>query len=57
MVYGAEAVLPSDVAFGSRRVEHFDQYLADLARELIINGAEERRLASCLRTTKYLEAI
>jgi len=57
MVYGAEAVLPSDIAFGSPRVEHFDQSSTDLARELEINCTEERRLISCLRTTKYLEAI
>jgi len=57
MVYGTEAVLPSDVAFGSPRVEHFDQSSANLARELEINCIEEKRLNSCLRTTKYLEAI
>jgi len=57
MVYGAEVVLPFDIAFGSPRVEHFDQSSADLARELEINCTEERRLASCLRTAKYLEAI
>jgi len=57
MVYGAEAMLPSDIAFGSPRVEHFDQSSADLAKELEINYTEERRLTSCLRTTKYLEAI
>jgi hypothetical protein len=57
MVYAAEAVLPSDVAFRSPRVEHFDQSSADLARELGINCMEERRLTSCLRTAKYLEAI
>jgi len=57
MIYGAEAVLPSDVAFGSPRVEHYDQSSADHARELEINCTEERRLASCLRTAKYLEAM
>jgi len=57
MVYGAEAVLPSDVAFGSPRVEHFDQFSADLARELEINCTEERCLTFCLPTAKYLEAI
>jgi len=31
LVYGAEAVLPSDVAFRSPRVEHFDQSSSDLA--------------------------
>jgi len=56
MVYGTEAVLPSDVTFGSPRVENFDQSSADIARELEINCMEERHLISCLRTTKYLEA-
>jgi len=57
MVYGTEAVLPSDVAFESPRVENFDQSSADTARELEINCMEEKRLISCLRTAKYLEAI
>ena len=26
MIYGAEAVLPTDIKFGSPRVEHFDQF-------------------------------
>ena len=57
MVYGTEAVLPSDVTFGSPRVENFDQSSADIARELEINCMEEMRLISCLRTAKYLLAI
>ena len=57
MVYDTKAVLPSDVTFGSPRVENFDQSSADIARELEINFMEERRLTSCLRTAKYLEAI
>jgi len=57
MVYGAEAVLPTNVAFGSPRVEHFDQSLADHARELEINFTEEKRLASYLRTAKYLKPM
>ena len=57
MIYGAKAVLPSDVVFGSPRVEHVDQSSADHARELEINCTEEKQLDSCLRTTKYLEAM
>ena len=57
MVYGAEVVLASDVAFGSPRVEHFDQSSADHARELEINCTEEKRLACCLQRAKYLEAM
>jgi len=57
MVYGSEAVLPSDVTFRSLRVENFDQSTADNARKLEINCMEEKRLISCLRIAKYLEAI
>jgi len=57
MVYGVEAVLPSDITFGSPRVEHFDQSLADHARELDINCTEEKWLDSYLRTAKFLEAM
>jgi transposase InsO family protein len=37
MIYGAEAVLPTDITFGSPRVKHFDQSSVDLSRELEIN--------------------
>jgi len=57
MVYGSEAVLPSDITFRSLRVENIDQSTADNAMELEINYMEEKRLISCLRTAKYLEAI
>ena len=57
MVYGTEAVLPSDITFGSPGIENFDQSSAEIARELEINCMEEMRLISCLRTAKYLEAI
>jgi len=57
MVYGIEAVLPSDITFGSPRIENIDQSTADNARELEINCMEEKRLNSCLRTAKYLAAI
>jgi hypothetical protein len=57
MIYGAEAVLPTDIKFGSPRVERFDQFSADNTREVEINCTEEKRLDSCVRTTKYLEVL
>jgi len=57
MVYGTEAVLPSDITFRSPRIENFDQLTTDNTRVLEINCMEEKRLISCLRTAKYLEAI
>jgi hypothetical protein len=41
MVYGAEAVLPADIAFRSPRVENFDEDRSDETHELEINCSEE----------------
>jgi hypothetical protein len=57
MVYSAEAVLSSDIAFRSPRVENFDEDRSDDARELEVNCSEERRLDSCVRTDKYLAVL
>ena len=57
MVYGAEAVLPADIAFRSARVENFDEDKANEVRELEVNSAEEKRLDSCVRRAKYLAIL
>jgi hypothetical protein len=48
MIYGAKAVLPTDIKFGSPRVEHFDQSSANESREFKINCIEEHQLDSCV---------
>jgi hypothetical protein len=57
MVYGAEVVLPVDIAFRSARVENFDEDKANEVRELEVNSVEEKRLDSCVRTAKYLVVL
>ena len=57
MVYGAEVVLPADIAFRSAWVENFDEDKANEARELEVNSAEEKRLDSCVRIAKYLAVL
>jgi len=57
MIYGVEVVLPTDIKFGSPRVECFYQSLADKTREVEINCIEERRLDSCIRTARYLDVL
>jgi hypothetical protein len=57
MIYGDEAVLPTDIKLGSPRVQRFDQFLADNTREVEINCTEEKRLDSCVQTAKYLEVL
>jgi hypothetical protein len=41
MVYGAEAVLPADIAFRAPRVENFDEVRSDEAPELEVNCSEK----------------
>jgi hypothetical protein len=57
MVYGAEAVLPTDIAFRSPRVENFDEDRSDESRELEVNCFEERWLDSCVCIAKYLAIL
>jgi hypothetical protein len=57
MVYGTKAVLPIDIAFRSSRVENFDADRSEEACELEVNCSEERRLDSCVPTTKYLAVL
>jgi hypothetical protein len=57
MVYGAEAVLPADIAFRSPRVENFDEDRSDESRELEVNCSEARRLDSYVCTAKYLAVL
>jgi hypothetical protein len=57
MVYDAEVVLPTDIAFRSPRVENFDEDRSDDARELEVNCSEEQQLDSCVRIAKYLAVL
>ena len=57
MVYGAEAVLPADIAFRSAQVENFDENKANEVWELEVNSVEEKQLDSCIRIAKYLAVL
>jgi hypothetical protein len=57
MVYGAEVVLPADIEFWTPQVENYNEDQVTEQRELEVNSAEERRLDSCICTTKYLAVL
>jgi hypothetical protein len=50
-------VLPADIEFRSPRVENNNEDQVTEQWELEVNNAEERRLGSCIRTTKYLAVL
>ena len=57
LVYGSEAILPVDIAFRAPRVENYDEEQAAVVRTEDVDRAEEERLITCVRTTKYLEGL
>ena len=50
-------MLPVDIAFRSAWVENFDEDKANEVQELEVNSAKEKRLDSCVCTSKYLAVL
>ena len=53
MVYGFEAVLPSDIAFGSPHIQNYDENKAESTRRTDIDSAEEHCLTASLQRARY----
>ena len=53
MVYGSEAVLPLDIAFGAQRIQYYDKNDAELTRCTDIDSAEEHRLTASIQQARY----
>jgi len=51
MVFGVEAVLPTNIKFGSTRVEHFDQSSVDVAEPPELYGPHAPIIV--LKTSDY----
>ena len=56
-VYGAEAVLPPEVALGAYRVAHFDENDQEEARGVDFMALEEGRVEAAERIKKYQETL
>ena len=57
MVYGSEAVLPSDIAFGAPRIQNYDEDEAESTRCTDIDSAEEHRLTASIQHTRYEQQL
>jgi hypothetical protein len=49
LVYGSEAVLPTDVTFGAPRIQFYEEGEAEQARRIDLDSLEEQRLAAVMR--------
>ena len=57
MVYGSEAVLPSNIAFGALRIQNYDENEAESTRCTDIDSAEEHRMTASIQQARYEQQL
>ena len=57
MVYGSEAILPTDLDYGAPRVRAYDEQGAKASLEDAINQLDEAVDIALLRSTKYQQVL
>jgi hypothetical protein len=57
LVYGSEAILPTDVMWESPAVEQYDEGILEDSRRVDIDSLEEARCAALVQSARYLEGI
>jgi hypothetical protein len=53
LVYGSEAVLPTDVAFGAPRIQFYEEGEAEQTRRIDLDSLEEQRLTAVMRQAHH----
>ncbi|XP_039855390.1 uncharacterized protein LOC120713507 [Panicum virgatum] len=57
MVYGSEAILPTDIAFGAPHTQNYDEGEAETTRQIDLELAEEHRLIAALQHARYEQQL
>jgi hypothetical protein len=53
LVYGSEAILPTDVAFGAPRIRFYEEGEVEQTRRVDLDNLEEHRLAAVMRQARH----
>jgi hypothetical protein len=53
LVYGSEAILPTDVTFGAPRIQFYEEGEAKQIRRIDLNSLEEQRLTAVMRQARH----
>jgi hypothetical protein len=53
LVYGSEAVLPTDVTFGAQHIQFYEEGEAEKTRRIDLDSLEEQRLAAVMRQARH----
>jgi hypothetical protein len=57
LVYGAEAILPTDLEYGSLRVRGYDEGANQRAREDSLDQLDEAQIVALMHSTRYRQAL
>jgi hypothetical protein len=57
LVHGAEAILPTDLEYGSPRVRGYDEDANQRAREDSLDQLDEARAVALMHSAKYQQAL
>jgi hypothetical protein len=57
LVYGAEAILPTDLEYGSPRTKAYDDQSNQTSREDSLNQLEEARGVALLHSARYQQSL
>ena len=53
MVYGSEAILSTDIAFGAPHTQNYDEGEAETTRQTDLNSVEEHHLTAAPQHARY----
>ena len=57
LVYGSEAILPTDIMHEVPRVEFYEENAAEVARIEDLDSVEEARLAAQIQAARYAQGL
>jgi hypothetical protein len=57
LVYGSEAVLPTDLAFGAPRIQRYEEGTSEETRKVDLDSIEEHRVAALMRHTRHEQQL
>jgi hypothetical protein len=56
-VYGLEAVLPTDLAFGASHIQHYEEGTTEETCKVGLDNIEEHCIAALMRHTRYKQQL
>jgi hypothetical protein len=57
LVYGSEAVLTTDLAFGAPHIQHYEEGTTEEMRKVDLDNIEEHRVAALMRHTRHEQQL